>query len=545
MNYTLLVAYNHLLLFFESDTSSLTVLFVLFCVGLILYFVFRGEAKEKAPPKKDISHGSAEWANQDQMLNAGFNNEHGLWIGYGYRYPKHGHLLTVASSGEGKGTCVIIPNLLSYPGDSSFVITDPKGELANITARAQKKFGQKVIILDPWDEQAKIGATHDIRPSGFNPFDFIRYNMDELQDTCEQIAYFLVPDKPDVKDPFWNDRARSMIKSILLEIVTNFPPEGQNFWSLYQMVRYNGDQWVKMLERMADNPALDGLISSAANEYLGFGPTNATLNSIKSSAQNATTIFESPQLRASLEKSNFNPYNLTDGKYTVYIVMPERFIDTHAPWLRMVIGLCLKACNAKPNKRVYYMLDEFAILGKMRDIQRGFAFARGQNIVLWIFAQSLSQLKEIYGEDGMNSFISNAAVLQFFGIKDQYTREFISKYLGEGTITKREEAFSSSNSKEGKSTSSSENYNKLARSLLTPEEVGKEPWMIVISEMIKFRLPRVSYKEFPEMPKDEPLDVSKFSNNVASYIVSEIDNQKLELNYMFKESADEPQRIVI
>jgi type IV secretory pathway TraG/TraD family ATPase VirD4 len=368
--------------------------------GFILFALVWGYSVKLAdrPPLpneeiKRTEHGSAAWASDDDLKKAGIIGQvSGLYIGGDFLRNKPGHLCTIAGSGQGKGTCLIIPTLLVNPF-CSYVVTDPKGENAFITARFQRTAGQQVYILDPWNEQEKMGAAHGIPSSGFNPFAFIKNDMMELRDNCEQIANYLVPDKPDAKDPYWNDRARSMIKILLMHIVTALPESDHSFWTLYKMLRLSDDDWLNLLIDLKTNPHEDELISIAAQELIGIQSSGNTMAGIKSTAQNATTIFESPQLRKSLQQDDFNPFDLTEGNATVYVVIPERFLDTHSVWLRLVIGLCLKACNSKPKKRVSFLLDEFAVLGKMKDVQRGFAFARGQNIVLWTFVQSLSQLK--------------------------------------------------------------------------------------------------------------------------------------------------------
>jgi type IV secretion system protein VirD4 len=55
--------------------------------------------------------------------------------------------LTVAGSRSGKSVS-IIGNLLFYKG--SVLATDPKGELANITALRRQELGQEVYVLDPF-----------------------------------------------------------------------------------------------------------------------------------------------------------------------------------------------------------------------------------------------------------------------------------------------------------------------------------------------------------------------------------------------------------
>ena len=73
------------------------------------------------------------------------------------------HVLTVAGSRAGKSV-TLINNLLFYRG--SIMATDPKAELANITAARRAALGQKVHVLDPFGN-ASPGIAH-LRKS-YNP----------------------------------------------------------------------------------------------------------------------------------------------------------------------------------------------------------------------------------------------------------------------------------------------------------------------------------------------------------------------------------------
>lgn len=68
------------------------------------------------------------------------------------------HILTVAGSRSGKSVG-LISNLFFYPG--SILATDPKGELASITATKRMALGQKVYVVDPFGVASK-----DTLPSG-------------------------------------------------------------------------------------------------------------------------------------------------------------------------------------------------------------------------------------------------------------------------------------------------------------------------------------------------------------------------------------------
>lgn len=533
--------------FLDGHYSWMANLFLIVSFCLFIWLTYKAivyfRSEVSAPSAQNISHhhhGSARWSNRGELEADGYSwNGEGLWIGDGVFRKKLGSLLTIASTRQGKGTSVIIPNLLIDPL-GSYVITDPKGENAFITAAFQQEAGQKVYILDPWDEQGKMGAEHEIKAAGFNPFDFLHHQPDELRDNCDLIAYYLVPDNPNAKDPYWDDRARTLIRICLMHIVTSYPEDEQNFWTLYKMLRVSGANLVRLFVEMKENTTCDEIISLAAEEFLGLDPTGATLPGILSSAQKATTIFESPQLKRSLAKSDFNPYDLANGNCTVYVVIPERYLESHATWLRMVIGLSLKAINARPNRPVYFLLDEFPVLGKMQEVIRAYAFGAGQNIRMWTFSQSLSLLKDIYGEDGLNSLISNVSVFQAFGVTDPYSQEFISKALGEETRTKETTSQGSSDSNSGSSSSHNVSRESFARRLMTAEEVGKCPFMILMTQSTKTTLVKLPYyqRRFeigikhtdPRLTKEEK-DIVKKGGKIS------------EWSEFFEERASPPPRI--
>lgn len=72
------------------------------------------------------------------------------------------HILTVAGSRSGKSVG-LISNLLFYPG--SILATDPKGELAEITAARRAAMGQKIYVLDLFlngsDQVSKYRASYN------------------------------------------------------------------------------------------------------------------------------------------------------------------------------------------------------------------------------------------------------------------------------------------------------------------------------------------------------------------------------------------------
>jgi type IV secretion system protein VirD4 len=132
-----------------------------------------------------------------------------------------GHLLTVAPTRAGKGVSLIIPNLLCYRG--SAIILDPKGELAWITAPRRRELGQKVCIVDPWDQVNKIfGAKAGVREevSHFNPLSMLKAGSRDLIDNLAWLADSLIITESK-KDPQWDDSARELVSGLMAYVVEN------------------------------------------------------------------------------------------------------------------------------------------------------------------------------------------------------------------------------------------------------------------------------------------------------------------------------------
>jgi type IV secretion system protein VirD4 len=476
----------------NADGLNSFITFLLALIFVIVKMKWKIKALQFNSP---INPNDARWSTEEEfvsIIRPDPNKTEGVWLGGDFICSKNVHGVVIGGAGTGKTASHLIPNLLIKPYSSIFSL-DIKGELSQITAAAQKAMGQEVYIIDPFDVQTSLRARHGIKSSGFNPFIFLT-DENELIENCNIIAQSLIPDKPNDKDPYWRERSRQMLVCVLAHIATALPEKERNMYELFKILRASGDDWTNHLLAMKKNKSLDGLISIAAEEFLGLVDSEATLASIRSNAQQATALFASPQLRNNLSKNDFNPYDLSaKGNLTVYLILPERFVDVYDGWARMVIALSLKACNAKPANPVQFFFDEFPILKKFDDAKRNFAFGRGQNIRLWIYAQSIASLREIYGDDGMNVFLSNAGVLQCIGgARDLATREYFSKILGNKTRIKEQYSTSFTEGKET-STSNSTAYVEEKTPLLTPEQIGNMTGIITLCDRGKVVLENTPY----------------------------------------------------
>lgn len=83
---------------------------------------------------------------------------------------------------------------------------------------------------------------------------------------------------------------------------------------------------------------------------------------------------------------------------------------------------------------MHFVFDEFANIGRIPDFERTIAVTRSRNIAVSMIAQSLSQLKETYGDNNAETIVNACDTLLYLGGKANETNEEISKMAGKQTV---------------------------------------------------------------------------------------------------------------
>jgi type IV secretion system protein VirD4 len=152
-----------------------------------------------------------EWANpwKPGMILLGASMHDRRWL-VGVKDDRH--MLTISSTGGGKGRSAILPNLLSYPG--SVLCLDVKGQNAAVSARARQELGQKIRIVAP------MGAPEGVEDmvAGFNPLAELNPASPDYAEQVDLIADALVI-PGDARSQFWDENARTVIAGLIDYIV--------------------------------------------------------------------------------------------------------------------------------------------------------------------------------------------------------------------------------------------------------------------------------------------------------------------------------------
>jgi type IV secretory pathway TraG/TraD family ATPase VirD4 len=408
--------------------------------------------------------GTAQWADYD-FVEQNYGYKPGtLWLGRSAQqnalgYSDDRHVCLISGNRGGKGTSVIVTNLCLWPG--SVVVVDPKGENASVTAVRRgggegeycEGMGQPVHVLDPF----RVAHLPDSYRARFNPLDALDPEDPETVDKAAMLADAIVLVREDATDPFWDDRGRDMVKALILHLVTAPEFEGRrNLVTLRRLLLSGYQEAVEALESMGEDPepahglmwetvaqngAFDGRIAAMGNSFADlFHRSAKTYESVLQVANNNTSFLDSPPMEDLVTASDFRLADLkTDPKgVSVYLSLPQRFMNTHSRWLRMMTGLILmemETVAAQPacGHPVLVVLDEFAGMKRMQSIETGVAQMAGYGVKLFFVLQSLEQLKAVYKER-WETFLDNCGLQLYFSVGDNFTREYVSKHMGDTEV---------------------------------------------------------------------------------------------------------------
>jgi len=430
--------------------------------------------------------GTAQWADPEFVEENFAYDEGAVWLGRSASdndeplgYSDDRHVCLVCGTRGGKGTSSIINNLCLWPG--SVVVVDPKGENATVTAARRGQgsedcegMGQNVYVLDPF-EVADVDPSYRAR---FNPLDAIDPDDREAIDTAALLADAIVVVREDSNDPFWEESGRQMVKALLLHVATDPQYEdrrnlvtvrkliARGDWEAVEALRSIGEENIAsahslLWEAVAKNPAFGGRLAEMGDSFGNmFANSVEQYESVLQVVKRNTEFVESIPMEECLAASDFSLSELKtdpDG-VSLYLSLPQRFMSTHFRWMRMIVGLLImemEAVREQPacGHRILVMLDEFAGLERMKTIENAVSQMAGYGLKMFFVLQSLEQLKAIY-KNNWETFLTNSGLKIFSAIDDNFTREYVSKQMGD-TEVMREVRSAGENASESASLSES------------------------------------------------------------------------------------------
>lgn len=446
---------------------------LLYGCGIALYY----SSRENRRPGEE--YGSAKWGAPKALNKKYMDHRHKdaniiltqrVRLGMdGYVTQRNTNILVVGGSGSGKTRFFCKPGV--YSANCSYLITDPKGELLRSSGSLLKEKGYEVRVFNLIDPS---------QSDGYNPFAYIRSEKDVLT-LIDNLIKNTTPRNASSNDPFWEKAEIALDSALMLYLVSEAPPEEQNFETMIYMmnfaeVREEDDQYRSPLDMLFRALEEEQPNHVAVKQFKAFKQAaGKTAKSILVSAAVRLAAFNIPQYAEMTKRDEMDFGSLGEKKKAIFCVIP--IADTSMNYL---IGMLYTQCfqelyryaDDKYNGRlpvpVRVIQDEWANVAQPESYPKILATCRSYNIGLNIIVQNIQNIKALY-EKEWESIIGNCDTLLFLGGGNEPTSlEFVTKLLGKETIDTRTRGQT-----KGRSGSSSTNFQQTGRELLTMDEVRK------------------------------------------------------------------------
>ena len=502
-------------------------LFGIIC-GAALRFAVWMKGRNAKKYRHGMEYGTARWGTQkdiEPFMDPEFQNNviltrtERLMMGNRPKNPanaRNKNVLIVGGSGSGKTRFWLKPNLLQC--HSSYVVTDPKGDIVIDCGKALTRNGYRI----------KIFNTINFRKSmHYNPFSYIHGEKDILKLTTTLIANT----KGDGKsgDEFWTKAETLLYCALIGYIHYEAPAEEQNFATLIEFlnameVREDDETFQNPVDQMFEALKKKKPNHFAVRQYAKFKlAAGKTLKSILVSCGARLAPFDIQAVRDITMYDELELDTLGDKKTALFLIMSDT--DPTFNFLISMIYtqlfnlLCEKADDVYGGRlpvHVRCLIDECANIGQIPNLEKLVATIRSREISACLVLQAQSQLKAIY-KDNADTIIGNMDSRIFLGGSEPTTLKELNAALGKETIA----TYNTSDTR-GNSPSYGTNYQKLGKDLATVDELavlngskcilqlrGVRPFMSDKYDLTQ----HPNYKMTADYDKKNAFDIEKFLNH--------------------------------
>jgi type IV secretion system protein VirD4 len=323
--------------------------------------------------------------------------------------------LLLGPNGSGKTRSIIMPSIAWTP--SSFVCTDPKGELWEMTSGFH-------------DQVRRYAPTEPDASECLNWIPLCRTDA-RLADSLARAI--IESGQTKRTDQFWLDGEAAILSALFVHTAGQPEPTPATAYAILTNAP-NGNALIATLQK-STSPVARDLISAAAkaSDKVRGDMLTSVIARMRWMTDDRIKRFTS----ASLQPPDFR--ELQQQPVGVYWVLHERDLGYLKPLSALFFTLVLdqlaegKLSN-KPTP-VTFFLDEFASIGVIQGFDSTITIARGRGLAFVVCVQALSQIRALYGpERGETIIVNLRSKLILPGITGQSAEE-ISRDLGDTTTT--------------------------------------------------------------------------------------------------------------
>ncbi|HEO6670632.1 TPA: type IV secretory system conjugative DNA transfer family protein [Streptococcus agalactiae] len=398
------------------------------------------------------------------------------------QFDRNKNLVVIGGSGAGKTFRFVKPNLIQL--NCSNIVVDPKDHLAEKTGKLFLENGYQVKVLD---------LVNMINSDGFNPFRYVETEND--LNRMLTVYFNNTKGNGSRSDPFWDEASMTLVRAIASYLMDFYNPPGstkEEADSRRKRGRYPSfseiGKLIKLLSKgeNQDKSVLEVMFETYAKTY---GTENFTMRNWADFQNYKDKTLDSVIAVTTAKFALFNIQSVIDltkrdtldlktwgtRKTMVYLVIPDNDTTFHflsALFFSTVFSTLTRQADVDFRGQlpihVRSYLDEFANVGEIPDFAEQTSTVRSRNMSLVPILQNIAQLQGLYKEkEAWKTILGNCDSLLYLGGNDEETFKFMSGLLGKQTIDVR-----STSRSYGQTGSGSTSHQKIARDLMTPDEIG-------------------------------------------------------------------------
>ena len=326
------------------------------------------------------------------------------------------HVLFLGGIGTGKtvGMTELVRSMRAQAEpDDVFVFFDTKGDYLDsfqephdvVLARRARQFNGQVT----WNLFSELNAA---------PTDV------EADEDLAELAASLFEDvssSAGQNNRIWSNIAQDVFSAVVLAMHRN-----QTGLSNANLRAIADEMTVRqMLDLIRPHPDLAGVA-----QYIAREDSNATLSAMIFLQQAIRRVFRS----SFRQQGTFSVREFLRQKNrgALFLEFDVAYAETVTPVFRTVIDLALKEALGRAHAagRVFFFLDEFALLPSLAHLDAGLNFGRGLGLRFVVGAQNVGQVTHAYGVDRAASILSGFGTVFAFRLYDKDSRDFVRARFG-------------------------------------------------------------------------------------------------------------------
>lgn len=395
------------------------------------------------------------------------------------------HTMIIGTTGSGKTTSFINPTVQILSKSKlkpSMLVSDPKGELYALHAKALTEKGYNVKVLDLRNPYKSVKWNPLQRPfefyqrmlhiedevsadeengcylfdgdSYFDPAELQaalqvkkQWLFDQVYEDLHDMITVLCP-ITNKNEPIWESGAKNFILAIAIAMLEDsanpelgMTKDKYNFYNLMKIATNTEEDCAELIRYFQGRGPLSKALSLSKQV---LDSADKTRGSYLSTMFDKLNIFADLSLCSLTSANEVSFAELAEKPTALFLQIPDEK-ETRHTLAAMVLLQAYKELVATANKypelslprSVYFLLDEFGNLPPIHKMEQMVTVGRSRNIWLCLVVQSYAQLAKVYDDKVAEIIKSNCNIQVFIGTTDLKTIEDFSKRCGNFSVITR------------------------------------------------------------------------------------------------------------